>query len=303
MSSPPLAECALLAREHGESLRGTAPQTTGWLCIERPGAWGRDAVRDSGLPPAARSNLQAGMDELPVRVQLLRRPGGAERERPHRVFLVHAGPRHQWIERLEIQDDAWLGGLDMEVLTSPTPPGLGEAHPEPLLLACTHAKRDACCARWGLPVATALASAHGDLVWETTHVGGHRFAGNLVLLPAGLVHGYLQPEDALRVATRYRDGLIDLATLRGRAGLPRPAQAAEWYVRDVAAIRGVDDIRIGPGEDLGDGATRFRVDAAGTPFTVTVREEATGQPRLTGCDKLEPADPGQFVLVEATPVR
>ena len=36
----------------GEPLAGTASEATSWLLVEVRGAWGRDAVADSGLPPA-----------------------------------------------------------------------------------------------------------------------------------------------------------------------------------------------------------------------------------------------------------
>ena len=48
--------------------------------------------------------------------------------------------------------------------------------PAPLLLVCTHGRRDACCAQFGRPTAMALARRYGTAVWETTHVGGDRFA-------------------------------------------------------------------------------------------------------------------------------
>jgi hypothetical protein len=34
-----------------------------------------------------------------------------------------------------------------------------------------------------VPLAQSLAAQHPGRVWENTHVGGHRYAANLVLLP------------------------------------------------------------------------------------------------------------------------
>ena len=50
-------------------------------------------------------------------------------------------------------------------------------------LVCTNGKRDACCARDGLPVARALAALRPDEAWECSHLGGHRFAANVALAP------------------------------------------------------------------------------------------------------------------------
>ena len=67
-------------------------------------------------------------------------------------------------------------------------------------LVCTNGKRDACCARDGVPVARALAALRPDEAWECSHLGGHRFAANVALLPEGLCFG--------RVARRGRPRLV-----------------------------------------------------------------------------------------------
>jgi len=81
-------------------------------------------------------------------------------------------------------------------------------------------------------VAQALAGRFPALAWETTHVGGDRFAANLVILPSGGYYGRLDPEDAVRVAESALRGRIDLDRLprhggssRGGAGGRMPAAA------------------------------------------------------------------------------
>lgn len=289
-------ECALIARELHEPLLGTAPEATGWLCIEQPGPWGHDAVLQSRLDPAVAAWLverAAATDG--VRLQLLRR--AHERTGEGRsAFLVHAGPRTRWVRRLSWTHPDELRAVDLATLLDPEPPAIGEPHDDPLLLVCTNARRDACCARWGRPVATGLAAVHGDLVWEASHVGGHRFAGNLVVLPEGLSYGFLQPEDALRVVARHLDGLVDLGALRGRSGLDRAGQAAEWFVRDRSLARGIDDVDLTDRRQVADGAVAFTARVEDVRYDVRVRHEPLGVPRLTGCDKDAPADPGTWVL-------
>jgi hypothetical protein len=291
-------ECALLARELHEPLRGTAPEAVGWLCLEQPGAWGRDAADVVDLPASTTGALAVREDPRGrVRLQLLRRPAGIAPDGPRSAFLVHAGPERRWVRRLRIDDPAEIGDVDLDLLRSPEPPALGEPHDDPLVLVCTHAKRDACCARWGRPVATALAEQQPELVWESSHVGGHRFAGNVLMLPTGLTYGALGPQDALRVLGRHLDGLVDLEALRGRAGLPRPAQAAEWYVRDRSAARGIDEVIL-HAHDRGPDTATYEATVGDVRYRVTVREADLGTPRLTGCDKDTPADPGTWELAD-----
>jgi hypothetical protein len=101
---------------------------------------------------------------------------------------------------------------------------------EPLLAVCTNGKRDRACAHQGLPVYRALEAAGID-VWQTTHLGGHRFAGTALSLPSGVGYGYLDPEDAPELAAACRENRIDLAHLRGRSCFPVVVQAAEYYLR------------------------------------------------------------------------
>ena len=66
----------------------------------------------------------------------------------------------------------------------------------------------------------ALAAAHPEETWEVSHIGGDRFAGNLLVLPHGLYYGRLDPATALARRRRPRSpASLDLDHLRGRSGL------------------------------------------------------------------------------------
>ena len=72
-------------------------------------------------------------------------------------------------------------------------PIVGEADPwlphrDPLVLVCTNGRHDPCCATFGRPLARVLREgARRDDVWECSHIGGDRFAANIVILPEGPV--------------------------------------------------------------------------------------------------------------------
>ncbi len=295
-------QCALLARELREPLAGTAPEATGWLCIEQPGRWGARTPADSDLPREVVDHLASLTAAQPdIRVQLIRSEG-RRRGQPRAAFLAHAGPTRRWLRRVTFGDPRELLDLPLASVTGTTPPPDGDDHADPLVLVCTHAKRDACCALWGRPVADALNAEHPELVWSSSHLGGHRFAGNLVVLPAGLAYGFLQPADALRVVRRHLDGHIDLEHLRGRSGLDRAAQTAEWFVRERTAARGLDEVVVRDRGTTTDGAVTLEVDALGDPWTVTVRHGPLGSGRATSCGG-EDQDPGTWSLVDLRPAR
>ena len=86
-------------------------------------------------------------------------------------------------------------------------------------------------ARLGVPLAQALAARHPGQVWETTHVGGHRFAANLVLLPHGVYYGPVTLGLAAAAIDAYQRGSVVVNRYRGRAGQARADQEAEYARR------------------------------------------------------------------------
>jgi hypothetical protein len=288
--------CAAQARTIEEPLAGTAPEATGWLVIEQPGSWGRDAVLESGLESHVAAELARRADDLRVRIQIVRRPGH-RRSVQRAAFLAHSGPERSWLRRLALGDVHTLLDLELELLLSADEPAIGEPEPGPLYLACTHAKRDQCCALWGRPLVDALTDRHPRQVWESSHLGGHRFAGNLLVLPQGYAYGYLEPDDGLRVAAAAESGEVDVTAMRGRSSLTPAAQAAEVFARQHTGVSTVDGVRI---VEVVEGAdlTSARVEAGDHALTVHVRYAPLGTELLTGCDKDTPKDPGAYRLVE-----
>lgn len=288
--------CAAAARALHEPLAGTAPLAQGWVAIEAPGPWGRDGLRDSGFEPTTVSALTQAAAEHGVRIQLIRRPGRRPPTQPgrRRVFLAHSGDV-TWCERL-LLDDRELAGLDPSVCASPTPPGRGEPHDEPVLLVCTHAKRDRCCATFGRPVADTLAALHGDHVWETSHTGGHRFAANLVVLPHGLVYGGLDVAQAVETVAYHLAGQVDAAHLRGLSRLGRPAQAAEALVRRERGLTDLDAVSVLEVAASGEDAFVARVATPSGIVVATLAHEPLSTPRRISCDADELEDPASFRL-------
>lgn len=115
--------------------------------------------------------------------------------------------------------------------------------------------------------ARTLAVAHPEHTWEVSHVGGCRFAANLLVLPDGVVHGGLDVERGLHVAAQALTGRLDAGNLRGRTGASAFGAAAEVAVRRTTGLTGLDDVvtvqewphaDTVPGEDGSEPASRGR---------------------------------------------
>lgn len=271
--------CALLSRELGESLGGTAPEVTGWIAVEHPGPWTPKAPTRTELGAVADH-----LDHPGVRRQLIRPVQHQHVPLPqphgHAVLLAHAAvaPEQRWVERLHIHRLGELADLDPAVVRSPEPPGLGEAVDHDVWLVCAHARRDACCAVHGRPVAAALEAA-GVEVWETTHTGGHRFAATAVVLPDGLSLGRLDTVDATEVAADLATGALPPGLLRGRCAAPRPAQAAEVALRQRLGRHGRDEVLPGEVVEGDEGTSTVTLSTHGERWTAHVRRGAAEPPR------------------------
>jgi hypothetical protein len=221
--------------EHGaechsgaEPSAASAPEASrAWLLIEHPGPWPHDAAEAAQPAPLAALVKSAG--EFGLRVQLIRRPGRRQVGDVRTVLLGWTAGPEPWLRRAEVSASApELAERDLKELAAGNMPSSGVGWDDPVFLVCTNGKRSACCARFGTPVAQALATRHPGQVWETTHVGGHRFAANLVILPHGLYYGPVSVDLAAAAIDAYQQGAVVPERYRGRAGQPRAEQEAEY---------------------------------------------------------------------------
>lgn len=273
-------------------LPGTATRVDGWLCVEQPGAWGRDVLGDEVLGAritaelAARTSAAASSGSK-VRPTLIRRPGRHEFTGARTVLLAASHPAGSWCERLRIDDLDDLLDIDLSVFRGP-PPGIGEPVTEGPVLVCAHGKRDRCCARLGRPIAASLAAAHPDRVWECSHTGGHRFAPAMVLLPSGLTYGRVDAESAAAAVEAADRGTVSTAGLRGRSGHAPIEQVAELAVRERLRA-GIDDFTVEAEPDAPAASRAGYAGAAivshrdGRRWRVAVRSVAHA-PRQASCD-------------------
>jgi hypothetical protein len=290
--------CATLSRALSEPLYGTASRVRGWVLLEQPGPWGREAVTESRLDPDLGRALDRAAAAAHLRLLLIRRPGRGASQ-PHACFVAHTSRGRRWLERRRLDDPAELLELDMAAVVAGERPGFGQEVAEPVYLVCTNGRHDRCCATYGRPLALALAAGHGELIWESSHVGGDRFAGNLVCLPDGHYFGRVGPADADRVVGLHRKGSIDLAHWRGCCTDPPVVQAAEWFARRRTGLLGVGDLDLLGRERLEGGveAVRFGRPGGGT-LRVLLRATRSAAPRPLTDHSARPEVPVGFDLLE-----
>jgi hypothetical protein len=295
--------CALAARLRAEPLAGTASVVRSWVLVEQPGSWGPDALTQSGLDRSVGRALAERSRRERVRVLLIRRPDWVrhpDRGGPSRSFLGHTGPSAGWLRAVDGPAEALLD-LDWSALRSPQVPDVGTTVEGPLLLVCTHGRHDRCCADFGRPLVRALHGAGIDGVWESSHLGGDRFAANLVALPFGAYLGRLDPADGPEIVRGLVSGRLSLQHYRGRCCYPPDVQRAEVAARDAAgwtALEGPTLVEVArPSADRLEATWSFP-DAANV--RVSLRRSRAEPVPLT-CHAGEPSSPWRYA-VEAVDV-
>jgi hypothetical protein len=290
--------CSTVSEARREPLTATASRVTDWLLIEHDGPWGREAFADARLLGETGSALVRRTRANGVRPILIRRIGRAA-SRGVTIFAVHSGPDAPWIERLRLERIEETLDLDIATLGLGASLG-GEPVSDPLFLVCTHGRHDPCCAERGRPLAAAVAASFPDPTWECSHIGGDRFAGNLVAFPLGLYFGRAGAEEGPRIAQAYLEGRIELDHYRGRSCHVTAAQAAERFARVTYRLDGVDDLRVGRVRKDDTGATVILHTATGM-LRVEIAIEAGPRQKLT-CHSEAEQSPPVYRLKEMTPL-
>lgn len=265
--------CATTSGDRGERLAATASRVDRWLLVEHTGAWGAESVPSGRMPLAAARALPTIAAGAGARLLLVRRPAGVADQDGRWVFAVQS---RQGLERVlarHVEDDAEL--VDLQPPYSGLPDGWAE-EPGPLLLVCTHGRHDRCCALRGRPVAQALAAEHPERTWECSHVGGDRFAANLLVLPDGLYFGRVAADEVLDLVAALAAGDLPYDRLRGRSSLPLPVQAAQQFAREQLGRGRRDDLPLLTQQDAGPDSWRVRL--GGEPqVDVLVRYDRGGE--------------------------
>ncbi len=226
----------------GEPLWAHATRVDRWVVLGYDWPWQAKALAFSDLSKPVKEKLISLQKEGPnARVQFIRQPD-REPEAGIPLFLARSDAREPWLTSLELDDYRDLLDLDLQGILDGDPPE--RVIDQPIFLICVNGRRDLCCARNGQPVFESFAQIAPNRTWQTTHLGGHRFAATEIVLPFGLHYGRLGPEDAASIVERADAGRIVLDRFRGRTIHGQPAQAAAYQLRREFELDGIHDLQL-----------------------------------------------------------
>ncbi|WJY67402.1 Sucrase/ferredoxin-like protein [Corynebacterium auris] len=213
-----------------EPLPGTAKKGVVYVLFEWPGRWSHDILDGDTFGPELTAKLKEHMAKWGASLQLIRHPTREGRKiSDHHLYIVFSD-----IGLTEVKHvDGPEAILDLDL----SGPGRNDAMARlaPLVLVCTHAKRDRCCAIKGRPLVNEIERRYPfkegrDVVWETSHMKGHRFAATLLLMPWGYSFGRMNLEATVSMLAEAMRGLFFVPGNRGRGIYSPVGQAAEIAV-------------------------------------------------------------------------
>lgn len=248
--------CSDAARDRDDPMAGTAAPTRSWLLVEHLGRWPANSFNGLDVAELTKISIGGFVAATGTRVLLVRRPGKRDTERPRQwAYLSHDehGEHRQLWGTWDRDED--LAEVPERVRDDPGSTGL-----PPVLLVCAHALHDVCCAVRGRPVAAALAHHWPEQTWECSHVGGDRFAGNMVVAPDGVYYGGLDADNAVGVVRDHLADRIGADHLRGWTTLGSPQQVAVAAVLREYGPAGRHDLQV-VHSHLDD--NRWRIELAG----------------------------------------
>lgn len=194
------------------------PYASHFFACTGPAAWPARIEEGGGLLGRMARDVRAAGEDLPCPPKLT-----ATDEPSHGTGLdllaFPIGVRYH-----DVDETSWPIVLDDALHGHREPSAVPHTRLEGThVFVCTHGSRDDRCGRCGPAIVTALRDACRDAeigdvsVRATSHVGGHKFAGNVLIYPDGVWYGHVRPEDASRIAIEHiRNRIVIAELLRGR---------------------------------------------------------------------------------------
>lgn len=289
--------CSQLSRAAHEPVFGTASRIDIWLLLQYAYPWADEAFVGSGLPAAVKAHLGGLLDDRPA-WRLLFMKQAPRSTAPLAFYVAVAAEQAPRLYRFPLNSYDDLLQIDLPALVAGAA-YQDHASAESLFLVCTHGTHDRCCAKFGLPIYRELARAAPGASWQCSHVGGDRFAPNVLCFPHGIYYGHVRADEVPTIVSEYRARRVYLDKYRGRSCYSFVVQAAEYFVRRATGERGLPGFRRLSGQRTGprQWVVRFAAVPSGPTYQVELAAERQLAPNYLSCKAEETSPIDQYRLI------
>lgn len=276
--------CAQVSRDAQEPYIGTAPRVDTWLLLEYAGVWESSEIEDSHLPETVKSwiaNVSATHPHF--RAQLIRQQTRIEQSIT--CFIGISQENRQALYRFQLENYDELLLLNIRAIIDGD--SCYEKHiiDTPLFLICTHGKHDLCCSKFGMPVYLEATRQAGECAWQTSHLGGDKFAANMLCLPHGIYYGRVAVPEIETIISKYHQGILYVEKYRGRTCYTAIEQAADCFLHIITNKQSISAFQLLSTQHTGDEAYRINFLSVqdGKAYRLTVIRESRETAFHTTC--------------------
>lgn len=241
--------CSLQSKKAFEKIFGTASITKIWVLLEFNGLWAKNIGEGRSVPEDIKNWIRDNLNSFPD-LRLLFIKQKKQSKDSISLFIIISNELESSIYRFTILDYSNLVNFSIKTILNDKNNLEQFLTREPLFLICTHGKNDKCCAKFGIPIYKEFELLAGSSAWECSHVGGDRFASNVVVLPYGYIYGHIEKNEVALIIERTMMGNVFLEKLRGRSCYSFPSQAAEYYLRNALLQFNIDDLTFVSSESI-----------------------------------------------------
>lgn len=232
-------ECSKVSEEAGEPTIGSARQVPEFLLIEWPRPWDASALNTESLP----DEIQTAYSEASRNNQFVGKCLLFDRDPEYsgdefRVFYytLPDPPHAQYQKEEYLVPQVHLADLCTTILQNAEERNKfdeyrhSDRQKRREIFVCNHRERDPCCGKYGAELFLNLRNEYANpnrRIWKISHIGGHRFAPNVIDFPDGRYWGRLQENELDNFI--YRNGSFEQIAerYRGWCALSTPEQVAE----------------------------------------------------------------------------
>jgi len=209
-----------------EPIEGSAPSFPGFIFLSWPRIyWEKFQFNSEGLPTSLVEYLKALQTRTGHVTRLFNPP-----TRDTSNLTVIAYPENRIAKHVPIDS---IVDIVEKMVTGIDDP-LVKHDDVTRLFVCTHGVRDRCCAKFGAAAASEARDAQKAVsvegafeVYETTHLGGDRFAATAIAFPSGHMYGRIRFGDATQIVRHEISGGVYSPCYRGLVYLSGIRQLAE----------------------------------------------------------------------------
>lgn len=226
--------CADTSRANQEAFIGSASPFRFCLLIEYGGTWGKDAFIESTIPETVKKHVLKLYDlDCNVRIQIIQKnPLNKDKKT---LFWADTNPHNPLLWQYQFEHYEELLTFDFPQFIENGVPKEFQSVTAPLFFICTNGQHDPCCAKYG---ATLFNEVH-DLypqIWQTNHLGGDRFAANMLCLPDGIYYRRVDKLSLEAILKAHGSHQLYLPNFAGHSVYPREVQVAEYFIRQQSKL-------------------------------------------------------------------